>query len=132
PLLPPDVADADRLLEELTDTDVFGPDGAAEALAYAGCTVRRAQLTLALLPDLAPGAPVLELGANPYMITRLLERRGLAVTCANWFSPEHPPRGEQTVTRRDGSRSTYAYDHFDVERDPFPYPDATFEVVLCC
>jgi SAM-dependent methyltransferase len=133
PPVPADVADRAALAAWLLDTDVFGPDGADDAAAYVACSVDRIQLTVAFLPDLPPGARVLELGANPYLLTRVLARRGLDVRGANWFSPTHPATGSQVVRHpAEGTTSTYAYDHFDAEVDPFPYPDGTFDLVLCC
>jgi SAM-dependent methyltransferase len=133
PPVPADVADREALATWLADTDVFGPEGAVDAEAYVACSVDRIQLTVALLPDLPPGARVLELGANPYLLTRVLMRRGLDVRGANWFSPAHPPVGSQVVRHpAEGTATTYEFDHFDAEVDRFPYPDGSFDLVLCC
>jgi SAM-dependent methyltransferase len=65
----------------------------------------------------------------------LLLRRGLDVTCANWF-------GERADVGRTGVHKVNAvehdehlvleYDHFNVETERFPYNDDTFDFVLCC
>src|SRR6185312_10294986 len=36
------------------------------------------------------------------------------------------------VTSAEGEIFTCEIDHFDAEKDPFPYPDAHFSTVLCC
>lgn len=132
--LPDDVADDKELREYLRDTDIFGPAG-HEAEDYLADSFERFRLTMALLPALPPGSRVLELGANPYFITRLLLRRGLDVTCANWFGEaagfERKDRQEVTAPS-SGERHVFEFDHFNVESERFPYEDQSFDVVLCC
>jgi SAM-dependent methyltransferase len=126
------VADADAVAAFLAEADAFG-DNRDEANCYLGNAFERFRTTMALVPDLAPGAAVLELGANPYFLTRLLRRRGVDVRCANWFGPGLPAAGVHEIrNRRTGEVEAVAYDHFNVELDAFPYPDACFELVLCC
>ena len=116
----------------LRDTDVFG-QATAEAEGYLADALERFRLTMALLPPLAPGSRVLELGSNPYFLTRLLRGRGLDVTSANWFGEKSGfgSKGRQEVTE-SGSRQVYEFDHFNVEEDRFPYSDASFDVALFC
>jgi SAM-dependent methyltransferase len=104
-----------------------------EGEGYLGDALQRFRLTMAMIPPLEPGARVLELGSNPYFITRLLRERGLAVTSANWFGDgsEAGRAGVQTV-REGGVAHDYRFDHFNLEVDPFPYPDNTFDLVLFC
>ncbi|HEX2064796.1 MAG TPA: methyltransferase domain-containing protein [Acidimicrobiales bacterium] len=129
---PPDVVDAAALREHLLDTDLFaGAPGEAEA--YVADSLERFRITMALVPDLPPGTPVLELGANPYFLTRLLRGRGLEVTCANYFGERYEGLSRQVVTAsRSGERQVYEFDQFNVERDRFPYDDGAFGLVLCC
>lgn len=132
--LPDDVADAEGLRAALADTDIFGPS-AREAHDYLFDSFERFRVTMALVPELPPQAKVLELGANPYFVTRLLLRRGLDVTCANWFGENsgHGRKGTQIVTGPvSGERHVFDFDHFNVETDPFPYGDGAFDLVLCC
>jgi SAM-dependent methyltransferase len=78
----------------------------------------------------------LELGANPYFTTWLLdEYTDLDLTLANYYGT----RGEtsETVswlppgssTRREVVRKSSM---FNVEEDEFPYPDESFDVLLFC
>ncbi len=132
--VPADLADADAVRAFLADTDVFGP-ATAEAHGYLADAFDRFRITMALLDDVAPDAAVLELGANPYFLTRLLARRGMQVTCANWFGETSGfgARGEQVVSSPvEGRREAFTFDHFNVEVDEFPYPDDHFDVALFC
>jgi len=106
--------------------------GAAEARAYVGNSLRRLQLTMGMLPELPTGARVLELGANPYFLSRLLRRRGIAARAANWFGESWPGDVRSQTVIESGVAHRYDFEHFNVERDHFPYPDATFDLVLFC
>lgn len=128
----PDVADRDALFAYLGDTDVFG-NADEECRGYLTDAIERFRITLSLVEQLLPRGRVLELGSNPYFITRMLLRRGLDVTCANWFGGDRAPRDEHVIHGpRSGEQHVIQYDHFNVESDPFPYPDDTFDLVLCC
>jgi SAM-dependent methyltransferase len=77
----------------------------------------------------------LELGANPYFITWLLqEHTELDLTLANYFGGEEG-KGTQTLSWQEGTarkNSTFYFDHFNMEESRFPYDDASFDVVLYC
>jgi SAM-dependent methyltransferase len=77
----------------------------------------------------------LELGANPYFITWLLqEHTDLNLTLANYFGGEEGT-GVQTLSWQEGDSrksSTFNFDHFNMEESRFPYEDASFDVVLYC
>lgn len=129
--LPPDVADAPGLREFLKQTTVFGAQ-TADRDAYIDDALERFRITMALVPEETGGARLLELGSNPYFITRLLRRRGYAVTCANWFGPEPWGRhGQQEIDSARGG-DIVDFDNFNVEDETFPYPDEAFDVALCC
>ena len=52
------------------------------------------------------------------------------VTHANYYGTAER-RGSETLLEVGGTRTkTYEYDMFNIETDEFPYPDATFDVVL--
>ena len=80
----------------------------------------------------------LELGANPYFTTYLLdEHTDLSLTLANFYGDAG--RGGTitdtlTYTRADGTTTerSYTSDIFNIEEDRFPYEDGTFDVVLFC
>lgn len=129
--LAPDMIDERFLREYLADTDIF-PDR-AEGIGYLNDAFLRFRITMSIIPPIPDGARVLELGANPYFVTSLLRRRGYQVTCANYFGRTSGlgSRGVQVVTsQRTGERTTYEFDHFDLEDEFFPYPDGAFDLVL--
>lgn len=128
------MADATALRCYLEDFEGVFTDP-AERRGYLDDAFERFRLTLGMVPDLSPGSRVLELGSNPYFLTRLLRRRHLDVTSANWFGTDAGPesRGTHVMTvPSTGERETIEYDHFNCETDPFPYPDGTFDLVLFC
>jgi SAM-dependent methyltransferase len=77
----------------------------------------------------------LELGANPYFTTFLLnEYTELELTYANYFGGDEGT-GRQVVTfESDGVTKTIncEFDHFNMEESQFPYEDNSFDVVLYC
>ena len=76
---------------------------------------------------------VLELGSNPYLLTLLLRRRlDLEMELANYFGPSLEAGHYTHVAELDGERLEFPYSHFNVESDPFPYPDASFDCVIFC
>lgn len=106
----------------------------AEMEGYCNDSFRRFVYTLGLVPD--GDGTLLELGANPYFTTILLKKfRKYDLWLSNYFG--HTGRtGTQEVIYEDFDGSErlerFVYDEFNIEEDRFPYPDATFEVVLFC
>lgn len=129
---PADVANKYALREKLSQTDVFGP-ATAEAKAYLDESLERFRITMALIPELPACARILELGANPYFLTRLLRERCWDVTAANWFGERSGfgHHGCQQVFE-SGIPHEYTFDHFNIEEAAFPYEDGTFDLVLFC
>ena len=90
---------------------------------------------LNLMPDNLKDLRVLELGANPYILTYALARRGVSVV-ANGL-----PRGDgvsasatESVRFADPRAQTVLelpLVRFNVESDPFPFADESFDVVIC-
>ena len=58
-------------MEYLSDTDIFGA-AEAECAGYINDALERFGITASLVEQLLPQGRVLELGANPYFMTRLL------------------------------------------------------------
>jgi SAM-dependent methyltransferase len=130
---PADIADVDELRSYLADTDIFG-SAVEEGAGYLWHALERFRITLAITPEVHPPGRVLELGANPYFFTRMLKRRGLDVTCANWFGESHTAaKGLQEVSSpKSGEKHQFEFDHFNIEVDRFPYEDDTFPVAFFC
>jgi SAM-dependent methyltransferase len=126
-------------LEEAALGAIFGSwsiDGEPEGHmdAYVADSFQRFLHTWGLARGLS--GRCLELGANPYFTTYLLEQHAdLELDLANYFDQSDGER-TQVVTFRDseGSRQErkYRFQQFNVEEDTFPYDDDSFDVVVFC
>ena len=105
-----------------------------EMKAYGEHDFRRFVYTFGLAKDLK--GRCLELGSNPYFTTLLLRRfTELDIFLANYFSDGLPKESSQVIKYRELfsqeiKEEVLHYKHFNIERDPFPYPDETFDVVI--
>lgn len=109
---------------------------AAEQGAYLRDSWARIEVVLDLLESLDAQDRihrVLELGANPYVMTSLLQRRfDFQIELANYFEGSETGERGVHVAERSGNRVEFPFSHFNIERDRFPYPDGTFDCVLFC
>lgn len=106
-----------------------------EPRAYLERHLTRTLATLALLEG--SGRSVLELGSAPFAMTLLMEHfLGLEVTTANFFGDYNRSVGTQDelVVRNlaRGLERRFRYALFNIETDVYPYPDASFDTVVCC
>jgi glycosyltransferase involved in cell wall biosynthesis/SAM-dependent methyltransferase len=105
---------------------------AEEMKGYVGADFRRFIYTLGLVPERA-GMKVLELGANPYFMTVLLSRfRDADIELANYFDCVEREGSQKVIIQQTGETLNFAYKQFNVEKDPFPYADNSFDSVLFC
>ncbi|HET7747533.1 MAG TPA: methyltransferase domain-containing protein [Vicinamibacteria bacterium] len=107
----------------------------AEHERYMADSWNRMRVVLELLEGLRPFGvkKVLELGANPYLLTLLLRKRfDFDLELANYFGEAMGPGTYTHVGELDGRRLEFPFTVFNVEADPFPYPDARFDCVLFC
>ncbi len=103
-----------------------------EMKTYVESDFKRFVYTLGLVPE-RTGMSVLELGANPYFTTVLLSKfRDAQLTLANFFGAGGRAGKQKVTIHQTGEVVEYAYDHFNVETDAFPYADESFDVVLFC
>lgn len=130
--LPSDVSEKE-LFEFVTSVRVTdAPE--KEMQAYGSHDFKRFVYTLGLVDGLE--GKCLELGANPYFTTMLLEHfTKLKLTLANYFGSIPNGIHSQDVAYNDlisGVKSikTYHYEHFNIEGDLFPYKDSEFDVVV--
>src|SRR6267378_6575380 len=87
---------------------------------------------MALLPVMRPPARVLELGALPYFLTYELARSGYDVTATG--IPSESRLGTNQCVRFEGEpcgRLDVPLVRFNAECDPFPFPDESFDVIIC-
>jgi O-antigen biosynthesis protein len=110
--------------------DFAGKD--ANEASYLQTHLSRYVNTLELLPPAASGQTLLELGAAFHHLTPALAAlKGYEVRCSDVW--EGDSQISRSVASKDGSQQhTFLVDNFDVERAPWPYPDHSFDVVLCC
>jgi len=104
-----------------------------EMQAYGSGDFKRFVYTLGLVNGLE--GKCLELGANPYFTTMLLERfTKLKLSLANYFGSIPSGIHTQDVVYTDVKgvkrTKTYSYQHFNIENDRFPYADGEFDVVI--
>jgi SAM-dependent methyltransferase len=96
---------------------------------------RRFVYTFGLVQSLS--GKCLELGANPYFTTVLIQEFGqLKLTLANYFGSNFSSKVVQEVAYQDFSGDErvvkFESSHFNIESEPFPFPDQEFDVVLFC
>lgn len=119
-----------RLGRELA-TFVSPWEDAARRAEFIAFVLPRIAGTLDLLPASTPASRLLELGSDPFAQSLCLPLVWAgSVTLAN-YTGTGERHGSQTLTEAGGTRTrTFDYDLFNVETDEFPYPDATFDVVI--
>jgi SAM-dependent methyltransferase len=79
----------------------------------------------------------LEIGANPYFTTLLLqEHTDLELTLTNYYDEALPDTVTETLRYRNTNgeeiEREFTSHHLNVEREPFPFEAETFQVVLFC
>jgi SAM-dependent methyltransferase len=92
--------------------------------------------TLNLIPRLPDpeGVRVLEIGGMPYFMTVLVEKFfGYKVEVANEPTWERGEGRNVEVLESDlGDRHEIHYKTLNIENDPWPWPDGSFDIVLYC
>src|ERR1022692_3939675 len=87
--------------------------------------------TLEITPAGGPEDRVLEMGAYLQVTPALRNKLGYGEVRGCYYGPVGRT-DHRTVTSADGETFTCEIDHFDAEKDRFPYPDEHFSTVLCC
>ncbi len=112
----------------------FDHCSAEHQLDYLNKGLVRMVATINLLPELPPGARVLELGASPYFMTTILSHHfPYQLELAN--EPYWLKWDNGHVELRDRKRGLlYKFDYkaFNIETDPYPYEDGSFDAVFYC
>jgi 2-polyprenyl-3-methyl-5-hydroxy-6-metoxy-1,4-benzoquinol methylase len=94
---------------------------------------KRFALTLEMIPKASPGGKALEIGSAPYLMSLLLRHiRGYDVTHTNLSHDSGFPTPISFINKETEKLSEFSWDEMNVEMDPLPYADKSFEVVLCC
>lgn len=88
---------------------------------------------LRFVPDPAERGEALELGSPPFHITLLLERfRNYNLSLTGATTDGRPEIAQELESPEFGERHAYLCRCFDIERDAFPYPDNSFDLVTWC
>jgi SAM-dependent methyltransferase len=133
-----DLPSREELREYLLRFDMFEQLGRPEeGRFYVDWHLDRLIKTLEIIPRLPGRVRALELGASPYFMSLLVMKYlGYETVPANFFGDYgEVAAGEDEVTfgsPRFGETHTFRFKIFNVEKDPFPYADGEFDIVLCC
>jgi glycosyltransferase involved in cell wall biosynthesis/SAM-dependent methyltransferase len=102
-----------------------------EARGYLDTHQTRLVKTLAITPPGGLDDRILEMGAYLQITPALRTKLGYGEVRGCYYG-KLGRVDEREVTSEDGETFQCAIDHFDAEKDPFPYPDAHYSTVLCC
>jgi SAM-dependent methyltransferase len=101
------------------------------SLEYIETHQTRLAKTLEIIPPGGPGDRILEMGAYLQITPALRSRLGYGEVRGCYYGkPGHTDRREVVSTA--GEPFACEIDHFDAEKDQYPYPDGHFSTVLCC
>lgn len=102
-----------------------------EAREYLEAHQSRLTRTLEITPPGGPADWVLEMGAYLQITPALHKKLGYGAVRGCYYGPtgriDH-----RSVISAEGESFACDIDHFDAEKDPFPYADECFATVLCC
>jgi glycosyltransferase involved in cell wall biosynthesis/SAM-dependent methyltransferase len=111
------------------DISTWAPDDPSRS--YVETHMTRLQKTLAITPPGAPADRILEMGAYLQMTPALRSRLGYGYVRGCYYGKlgrvDH-----RTAVSAEGETFECDIDHFDAEKDQYPYPDGHFSTVLCC
>ena len=136
PPLPLPAGQTEQSIKELFASVQVGDSPKQELENYWRQDWKRFVHTYGLVSDLSGSC--LELGANPYYTSVLLKYfTPLEQTLANYFGPHFGATASQTVTAvnphtGESDEHVASFHHFNIEDAEFPFPSASFDVVLFC
>jgi SAM-dependent methyltransferase len=104
-------------------------DDAARNYLDSHCT--RLVKTLEITPPGGPGERILEMGSYLQMTPALRTRLGYGEVRGCYYG-KLGRTDHRTVSSAEGDTFSCEVDHFDAEKDRFPYPSEHFSTVLCC
>jgi SAM-dependent methyltransferase len=130
PLQLPEGATEHSLFDYLASFQLADRGDSTEFRDYLTEAFRRFLYTLALVP-LGSGK-LLEIGASPYFNSLLLRRfTAYDLTFTNYFGPAFGSGGQETMVS-PSERVRFEYHNLNIEEEPLPMPQHTFDVVLLC
>ena len=102
-----------------------------ESRGYLETHKTRLAKTLEMTPPGGPQDRALEMGAYLQITPALRTRLGYGEVRGCYYG-KLGRTDHRTVVSTEGEEFACEIDHFDAEKDPFPYPDEHFSLVLCC
>jgi SAM-dependent methyltransferase len=102
-----------------------------DARAYVATHITRLAKTLEITPAGGPEDRILEMGAYLQITPALKTKLGYGEVRGCYYGPTGRVDHRVAVSAA-GERFACDIDHFDAEKDCFPYPDEHFSTVLCC
>jgi len=127
-----------EVLDYLLSFDTYSQVGRAqEGTDYVTTHCDRFMRSMQYLPRFSHPVKALELGSSPYYMSILLKKYlGYDVTPANYFGDYGDAVTEEgfmkVSSEKCGESYGFHYKQFNLELDPFPYEDNSFDIVLCC
>jgi len=103
----------------------------APSQSYLETHKTRLEKTLEMIPPGGPGDRILEMGAYLQITPALHGKLGYGEVRGCYYG-QSGRVDHRVVTSKEGETFECEIDHFDAEKDPFPYPDGHFSTVLCC
>ncbi len=126
PELQPDSSQLARYRELL-----YGFDREASSTGYLDIHAARLARTLTLTPSGGPDRAILELGCYMQITPLMASELGYGSVRGGYFGPAGRTESRAAnIAGREVFRCEV--DLFDAETDPYPYEDASFDVVLAC
>jgi len=119
-----------RFVEDIAAAEIAGWV-APEARIYAGQHETRFVHTLGMTPAGDAAKSVLEMGAYMQITPALHFQLGYGTVRGCYYGKLGDVDHKQIVSD-DGETFECDVDHFDAERDVYPYADESFDTVLCC
>ncbi len=118
-------------LEEIPSTYVESWATEPEGRRYFETHQTRLQKTLEMIPPGTPSSRILEMGAYMQITPALKNKLGYGEVRGCYYGPAGRV-DHRVATSETGETFECFVDHFDAEKDCFPYPDEHYDTVLCC
>lgn len=101
--------------------------------AFVDQQLERCRRVLELVPNPTQRGRLLELGSGLYVMTFLLQQfRNYDLELVQYWNMPNGEYESVLVDQRTGRQMVLPFKQFNAEVDVFPYPDASFDVILSC
>lgn len=129
-LAPPPPAAPDPAAGAVMETYLRGWAVSQEGESYLDDHKTRLVKTLEITPPGGPDSRILEMGAYLQITPALRNKLGYGEVRGCYYGPLGRV-DRRTVKSADGETFSCDIEHFDAEKDTFPYADAYFDTVVC-